>query len=271
MIIIKINNKKYRGVYSWDDITLHQFCELASIEMPESYKSFIEADIQYDDKNTDSINKYVDLVLNISKEDLNEHFPKYYQKVIGVLTNIPEKMIMSLPTDKINEIYEYYFKPFIVSLIYHKPMVHIMGQLQDYEPENITEFFMIGLRRFYLPKTVNIMGQDIPLREEPIVTYTEASDILKDIKMTKDDITRLAYFMAIYCRKKGERYNEKKVMKRQELFMKAPMSVVWTVFFYTLRRLSSSIQAIRLFGGLPKTVKEIVEQARTYKDLAAVG
>ena len=140
-----------------------------------------------------------------------------------------------------------------------------MGQITQYEPPAVRSV-RIGLKRFKLPETVQIMDQEIPLANEPILTYTEASDIFRGMKINKDDVKRLSLFMAIYCRKKGERYDERKALERQEVFMRCPMSVVWSVFFYTLRRLKDSTVTIQLFGRLPKQMEEIVSAARTYRD-----
>jgi len=266
MITIRVGKKKYKGVYNWNDISLRQFCDLAAIEIPASYEAYILADGKFDHERKDSIDQYLDAVLKLTDTDINEVFPGYFRKVIRVLSSIPDKV---LTNEIVNDIYDSYFKPFVLSLIYHTPVIHFMGQIKAYEPDSITKF-KIGIKTFYVPETVNIMGQDIPLANEPVISYSEASDIFRGMKVSKDDVNRLALFMAIYCRAKRERYNESNVLKRKELFMKAPMSVVWQVFFYTSRRLSESRQTILLFGGLGKQIHEVVNQARTYRSLVAV-
>jgi len=264
MVIIRINKKKYKGIYRWEEMTLQKFCDLAVIPMPEGYETYILADGKF---SVDNIDQYIEAVSNITPEQLNVAFPAYYRKVIACLSNIPEKIIRNSPDDKINDLYEYYFKPFTISLLYHTPVIHFMGQIKHYEPAKIKKI-RIGLRTFRLPETVNILDQDIPLAKEPIITFTEASDIFTGMKITKDDVKRLALFMSIYCRKKGEKYDERKALERQELFMKAPMSVVWSVFFYTVRRLPDSTMIILLFGKLPKAIREVVHQVQAYKNLA---
>ena len=269
MITITINRHKYRGVYSWQDITLQKFCQLASIPMPEGYESFILADGRYDFEKKDSVNNYVDTVSKLTDKQINEDFPAYYRQVIECLTNIPYKKIALLSTEDVNTFYEYYFKPFVVSILYNKPVIHFMGQLKDYQPEEFKKVRLGLFKTFRLPESVNIMDQDIPLAKEPIITYTEASDIFRGLRITKDDVKRLALFMAIYCRKKDERYDERKALQRQSIFMKAPMSVVWSVFFYIVRHLPDSTMIILLFGKLPRTTAEIVQGAKTYRNTAA--
>jgi len=265
MITIKINRRKYRGVYSWKDITLKQFCALAAIPMPEGYEAYIIADGKF---TVENIKEYAEEVSKLTDKQIHEEFPAYYREVITCLSNIPASVVLT--GEQVHELYDFYFKPFVASLIYHIPVISFMGKLRKYQPENIKEF-RIGLRRYYLPETVRIMEQDIPLKKETIVAYSEASDIFRGIKISRDDVNRLVYFMAIYCRRRKEKYDEKMVLRRKDLFMRVSMSTVWTVFFYTLRQLPDYSTAIRLFGSLPKTLQETVSAARTYRDMAAAG
>lgn len=264
MIKITINGKKYKGAYSWEDISLSRYCDLAAIPMPEGYKEFIIADGKFSPESQESIDKYIEATSTITDEQLKETFPAYYRKVISCLTDIPDSVV--IPSDKVNDLYEYFFKPFVASLVYHAPLVHIFGKIEDYRP-SMMRSFKIGLQRFYLPETINVMGQDIPMGNEPIVTYTEASDIFRGMKLTKDDIHKMALFMAIYCRKKGEAYDEKKVLDRKDLFMKAPMSVVWSVFFCIIKRLPDYMTITLLFGRLPKTIQQSVSEVRTFQSM----
>ena len=227
MIRITINKKKYKGVYSWDDLTLSLFCDLAAINIPDGYEAYILADGKF---SVENMEQYIQEVSKITDEQINVLFPDYYRKVINCLTDIPYRTIQSLSLDKVNDLYEYYFKPFVISLLYHTPVIHFMGQVTQYEPPKVNSV-RIGLQRFNLPETIHYNGQDIALRNEPIISYSEASDIFKGMKVSREDVRRLAVFMAIYCRKKGEQYDERKALERQDLFMRVPMSIVWTVFF----------------------------------------
>ena len=264
MIRIRIGKKKYRGIYRWDDIPLSQFCNLAEIELPQGYADYILADGNY---SPETVDKYVDAVMGITPEQI-EGFTKYYRKVIGCLTNIPVEVINKLQAERVNELYEYYFRPFVVSILYNAPVIHFMGQIKDYEPPPIRSFKVKG-RRYYLPQTVNIMGQDIPLADEPIITYSEASDIFRGMRISRNDVRRLALFMAIYCRRFLEKYDERKALERQDVMMRVPMSVVWSVFFYTVRRLGGSMLIIQLFGKLPETIREVI--SRTCRNTAVVA
>jgi hypothetical protein len=265
MIRITINGKKYSGVYSWNDMTLSRFCDLASIPVPEGYKEFVLADGKFNEDNQATIDSYVEVAMKIKESELDKEFPAYYRKVINCLTDVPEKV--HIPDDKVTDLYEYYLKPFVISIIYHTPFIHFYGQLKNYRPDVIRSFEVDG-NKFYLPEVVNILGQSIPLANESIITFTEASDMFRGMKLGKDDMHKLALFMAIYCRKKGEEYDEKKVIERKDLFMSSPMSVVWSVFFCIMKRLPDYMTITLLFGALPKTTKDSVSEAWTLRNMA---
>jgi len=265
MISITIGRRKYKGVYRWDDITLERFCRLAAIPMPDGYESYIIADGKF---STETLDEYVQEVSKITDKQLTEDFPLYYRQVIECLTDIPYRKIMLLDRDRVNDMYEYYFKPFVTSLVYHAPVIHFMGEVRAYEPE-VFKSFRIGLETFRLPESVKVMDQVVTMAVEPIISYTEASDIFRGMKVSRNDVRRLGLFMAIYCRKKGEVYNEDRVTERQELMMRCRMSVVWSVFFYTVRRLPGSLVITQLFGRLPKSIREVRDQARIYQGMVA--
>lgn len=265
MIKITINGKKYKGCYSWDDLTLSRFCDLAAIPIPDGYKDFIIADGKFTPDNQKSVDEYVEAVTAITEDQLNVEFMDYYRKVIYCLSDIPQTL--ELPDEFVHDAYEFHFRPFVDSIIYHIPLIYFKGMLIQYTP-NIIRSFNIGLQKFYLPETVNVMGKDVPLKNESILTYAEASDVFRGMKLTADDINKLALFMAIYCRKRGEEYDERKVLQRKDLFMKAPMSVVWSVFFCIIRRLPSSMSFSLLFGSLRRSVRESVSEVRIYRSMA---
>jgi hypothetical protein len=266
LIRITVNKKKYKGVYRWEDLTLQRFCDLAAIAMPPGYEAYILADGKFDSQDQKSIDYFCDVVSKLTDKELKEDFPAYYRKVINCLTDIPLRVINELDNEKVENLYEYYLKPFVCSLLYHFPVIRFMGQITQYEPQQI-KVFRLGGRFYYLPQSITLDGQEIPLANEPILSYSEASDIFRDMKVSKDDVNRLAQFMAIYCRRFNEPYSDKNVLERQHLFMQAKMSVVWGVFFYTCERISASSTIIRLFGSLPKAIHEVREAVDSYRNL----
>jgi len=142
MITITIGKKKYKGVYRWDEITLDRFCTLARIPIPAGYESFIIAESKF---SVDKVDSYLE---DISKIDTSV-FPKYYRDVINCLTDIPVTAEMS--EDQVTQTYEF-LKPFVISLIYHFPVVDYYGTLIEYQPEEVRRFKVRG-DWYYLPES----------------------------------------------------------------------------------------------------------------------
>lgn len=264
MIKITIGRKRFKGIYSWDEITLGKFCELAAIPMPEGYEAFVLADGQYDHERKDSVDHYVRIVSELTDKQINDDFPEYYRKVVLCLSDIPEKY---LTKDLVLDICDWYFRPFIASVIYNAPVISFMGGLKDYTPESV-KHFNIGRERFYLPESITLMGQEIPLAKEPIISFIEANDLFKNISLAKE-CNKLARLMAIYCRKKNEIYSDDIVLSRQQLFTKVPMSIVWSVFFCIAKQLPNYTLPI-LLSGTPERLGEARKRARTYRSMAVV-
>jgi hypothetical protein len=270
VIVISIGKKRYKGIYLWSDMTLRLFKKLSSISIPERYSSFVVADGDVDLSYKPSIDHYIEEISKVTDEDLNVVFPVFYKKVVQTLTDIPESVINELSIDRIEEMFEYYFKPFVITLLYSTPFVYFMGRYKLFEPEYL-EYFRLGWHKYYLPEKVVMNGVEIPLAKEPIVTYSEATDQLKNMmKIGEGDADKLALVMAIYCRRKGEEYSEKKALERKELFMDVTMDRVWSVFFYIVRRQKLSSSNTRLFSDLPKGIRERVGQVRSLKQLDIV-
>jgi hypothetical protein len=105
------------------------------------------------------------------------------------------------------------------------------------------------------------MGQEIPLAKEPILTYAEAGDVFRNMKLSREDVDRLGLFAAIYCRGRREKHTEKGAVKRAAKFENIKMNIIWEVFFCTIRRLPDVTIAGQLYGNLPRTIKETVSEA----------
>lgn len=262
MITVTIGKKKYKGIYSWEEMSLAKFTELAAIPIPAGYEAYVVADGNF---TSDKLDKYIDEISKISDEQLQIEFPAYYRKVITCLTDIPESV--KIPTDKVYELYDWHFKAFVVTLIYHVPVISFFGELKEYTPDRLTNHFVLEGNKYYLPESVMILDDVIPLRKESALTYSEANDLFRGMKIGPSDVNRLGLFMAIYCRLKGEEYKEEIALERKDLMSQAPMSIVWAVFFCIVTRLQGSLSQIRLFGKLPKTMEENVSEARTFKSL----
>jgi hypothetical protein len=243
MIKITIGKKKYSGIYRWDEMSLRKFIQLSVIPIPEGYEAYVLADGKYDHTRMDTVEYYTKVVSELTDQQIKEEFPAYYRKVCLCLSDVPGNM---LTDDMVTELYELYFRPFVCTLIYNAPVISFMGELKDYTSDHV-QSFKVGSECFCLPESITLSGQDIPLAKEPIISYSEASDLFRDLKLTKE-ADKLSRFMAIYCRKKSEEYSDEIVLYRQELMLQVPMSTVWSVFFCITKQLPSYIRPILLSG-----------------------
>lgn len=257
MIKITIGHKKYTGIYRWDEMSLRQFVNLCAIPIPEGYEAYILADGKYDHTRHDSIDEYVRVVNSLTDEQIKKEFPEYYRKVILCLTNIPNHV---LTDELVKELYELHYIPFVVSAIFNAPVISFMGSLKDYIPERV-DYIKLHKDKYYLPESITITGIDVPLAKEPIISYLEAGDIFRDLKLSRQ-ADKLSRFMGIYCRKKGEEYRDEYVLSRQLLFMECPMSVVWDVFFCIAVHLPVYLRTILLYGIRPMRLEDRREQVR---------
>lgn len=267
MIRIQIGRRRYKGPYLWSDITLEQYITLAGIPIPAKYRAYALANEKFDSNKKESIDQYLDTIAEIGEEELTVSFPSFYKSVIQILTDIPPGIIRNLSENQTTQIFDFYLRPFLLSLIFNTPVISLFGQLKDYEPPQISKI-RIGLQVFILPKTIRINGTDNPLAQEPIITYAEACDLFKKSHgFTKDEIVNLPLLMAIYCRKKGEEYDEKRSLERVEIFKKATMDQVWSLFFYISRRLPGSGTFTQLFLTAIKPIKAIIKNLQNYQIL----
>lgn len=267
MIRIQIGRKKYKGAYLWSDITLEQYITLAGIPIPAKYQNYVLTNERFDYNKKETVDQYMDAIAEFTEEDLTVTFPEFYKRVIKVLTDIPPEEIKGLEEEQITQIYDYHLRPFVLSLIYNTPVVSLFGKIKEYEAPMMKRI-RIGSRIYHFPESVRIQGEDIPLAKEPIITYSEACDLfIKSGGFTREDIASLPLLMAIYCRRKGEPYDERKSLERKDIFRKATMDQVWSLFFYTSQRLYASGNFTLLFSAIPKPITKIARAVRTLATL----
>jgi len=263
VIRIQIGRNNYKGAYLWSDITLEQYITLAGIPIPAKYQNYVLVNERFDSNKKETVDQYMDAITEFTEEDLTVTFPEFYKRIIKVLTTIPLEEINRMKEEQITQVYDYHLRPFVLSLIYNTPVISLFGAIKEYEAPMMKRI-RIGARIYHFPETVRIQGEEIPLAKEPIITYSEACDLFRESGgFTKQDIASLPLLMAIYCRPKGEAYNEKRSLERQDIFRKARMDQVWSLFFYTSQRLYGSGNFTLLFSAIPKAIKTIARNART--------
>jgi hypothetical protein len=232
MIQIDHEGKQYTGRTEWGDITLAQFIELSKIPIPEKLRAYFIGLGQLSDL-PESEKAYTDALAAITETDWLKNFPKYYGEVFSVLTDMPKEAIDTINGETRSEMFERFFRHFIMTLCYDIPMMTEDGKQKEYIAPKMDSFDIEG-ETFYFPKSLRIMGADVPMAGEDVVTFSEGADIELAIRsLAQEGLEKFPMFMAVYCRKEGEKYSEDVVMSREELFLKTPMDAVWSLFFYT--------------------------------------
>ena len=222
----------------WVDLTLSDFVALCRIPMPEKLMNLY--------KNAEDKEKWNEAFEAITFEDNEKIHPEYYGKVIGLLSDIPESIIELINAEQRTELFNQYLFHLAYSTVTDYPNIIVDGVTELYEPEEIDELNFKG-GTYYFPKSKNVNGQNTPMSDEPIVTFTEASSIVTTWKKISESGAEYASLVpALYLRKKGEQYSQETTLERSELFKELPMNIIWSLFFYTLKSEMNSLLDIPL-------------------------
>lgn len=236
VIDIEISSQLYKAKTLWHEITLDEFIRVISIDMPEKLVDL------YSHLNDDKL--YSESFDKIGFEDSVKIFPEYYGKIIAILTDIPQEIIDLISWEYRTSLYYKCFHPVCLSGISSAPLsFSVTGKVESFEPEEV-ESFTFEDEKYFLPKSLRISGMSVPMAGEPIITFTEASDILATWHKASEKVVDLAMIAAIYCRKEGEKYSQEIALARAEKFKKLPMSVIWRLFFCITRLTGSLLKDI---------------------------
>ena len=231
MITLTINNVKYKAPQDWSEITLKKFIALCGIEIPEKLRLLWKASAGGNDKEYALVND------SIGVTELEKVFPVYYGHVITCLTTVPQDVVDMMHTALREQLFNKYLRHYVYSTFANMPLHLVNGDLEVYEPAAVKSFKVGGVE-YMLPETLSVYGSDIPMGREQVITFAEASDIEIALRnMAEGAADRLPMFVAIYCRPKGEKYNEQAVIQRAAALNTLPMSTVWAVFFCIYRLL----------------------------------
>jgi len=235
MVTVKIDGKRYDSVDRWSDLTLGKFIELSQIELPKKLKELYYLSTKLNNQDPKELEaakvEYDKFAESITRTDLVRHFPAYYGKVMELLTDIPASVIKNVHADLRSSFFDKYLRIFVLSMIYDFPVDNVGDEIQLYQPPDLDKI-VIDKEEYLFPKTLRIGDQDILMGKEPIVSFTEASDIDLAIQsLLEDGVKSLPLIVSIYCRKEGEEYDQDTALERQGLFLKAKMDEVWSLFF----------------------------------------
>ena len=225
MVRVTVEGHDYSLRNEWGDITLSQYLAIAVIPLPVKLRRKWDSLME----GTDDYDKVKD-----TYRDVIKNYPLYYGKVIGVLSDIPEKVIERIEWSVREQLFNDYLWYIAMSAISQVPLDK-REKVEYYDPIGAAAFTFKG-ETYYLPESLQYGGQKTPLAEERIVTFAEAADIeiaLHDI--AEKGIDGLAQLCAVYLRKKGEAHSDELVLQRMEMFKELPMTAVWEVFFCIMR------------------------------------
>ena len=269
MIKGKLNNIEFSFVDRWSEMTLNQFIEIANLEIPPKLLAMEIANMKVVGASTPKEIEKAELELtkaekDITEEDIIRNFPTYYGNLLKILTDNKQAVEMISWSDR-TSIYDLHLKQFALSLLMENPVQQLNKKLVPYNPKEITGF-KIGKEKFLLPDTVQLFNDKVLMGNEKIISFSESVDMDLALQgLMSGNVNKLPFFMAVYCRKKGETYSQQKVIARQKLFNGLTMDIVWAVFFYIGKLTRKSLGVL----GYYSKVLELNEKAKLFKQVQA--
>ena len=247
MTIIEINGTDYHAFTDWDEISLKRFVRLCNEPMPEK---LFELFRQIHDP--EGYSKAFDA---ISVDESIHELPEYFGKVIEILSDIPADLIELIQAEEREALYYRLFHPIALSSVQNYPIIRDhSGSLVSYTPEDAETIEFKG-EVYQLPKSLRISDIEIPMADEPIITFTEASDVVNTWrKMSERGAETVSLIAGIYLRKDGEVYDQARAMARAKEFEDMPMSDYWRLFFCISGRLK------QLVKDTPSSLERLVMQ-----------
>ena len=223
--MIEINDKHYH-IKNWDTLTISEAEKLTDLKLPEKMRELYTAGTK---------EKFEEAQKEITtKDEIN--FGEYAGEVLKLMSDIPEELIKYMQYHERNDLYEYYCRDIVFSLMLPMPI---------FEPKKI-ESFEFDSETFVLPKTLKIFDKFLPGQSEKSLTFVEGQALFKAYAESQEK-GNLRMIIAVYCRPEGEEYNEQKAIERSEKFGELPMSVAWEVFFCITGLLNISVKTINTY------------------------
>ncbi len=246
MIEILINNKKYNGIEKWSEMSCSMAAELYKIPIPEKLKEYYTLSVE--NKPTE------DCLISITDEQMVKEFPSYYGQVIKILYNVPDKVINKVKHQDRTWLFDTYCRTFILGL-HWSPNMDKIGLKE----------LKCGDETLIIPQSKFVLGQEVPAPDEDAETFAEAADLMLNLERFQGGRYEVATnLISIFCRPKGEVYNESRCLKRAELLKDVKMDVVWEVFFcltefITLRNLHDLQSLIKQAESKKKWLRRLLD------------
>lgn len=252
MIRVKYGEITFNLLDRWSEISLDKFIELADVDIPEKLIQLytLSAKIAQASKQELSLlsSQWDELNKAITYEDNIKIFPEYYGKVISLMSDASDEVIDTIEPEAREELYESVLKGFVLSILFVNPVDVVNGKIKPYNPPSVSNFELDG-EVYHFPESINIFGKEVRFANEQILSFAEACDIdIANNGLKNEGIKKMGMFMAVYCRKKGEKYKENITLQRKDLFNKVSMDIVWALFFcidrYTRTYMECSLSSL---------------------------
>ncbi len=241
MHVVEINGQEYKHKERWDELTLADCADLYPVidDIPDELHKYYEITLLKEGEDRESALR--ELEESLTDEHYLRTFPEYYGKVLVALSNIPEDVMSQVLWDSRELTFKVHSEKFVIGMLF-MPL--------DLNYDNFKKFTFKKVT-YHTQKEEEILGKFIPMKGAETIEFLEASQMMTNAKNLEGGVyERGAHIIAILCRPKGEEYDEKKMLKRAEIFKDLPMSVVFQVFFSLLKStaifrniIPSSIQA----------------------------
>lgn len=272
MIKLTIEGREYSVPSNWSELTLEKFIEICNTEVPKKLAALYEASTALSETDPAKLElaqaRYDQVSSDITEWDLIRRFPAYYGRVMKVF-NIPESVLKRIHHEPRTAFFNQYMSYIVMSIFLQTP-VALDNKLAtvSYTPPKM-DSFILKKKKYLLPESLHLMGEEIPLAEESAVTFAEAADIeVAFSQLREGKAEALPLFCAVYCREPDEVYNEGAVLNRQKEFRKLTMDVVWAVFFCTLELYGKYMNSIH---GYLKGVNRLLQESSQEADLETLG
>lgn len=263
MVHFEINGKNYTSFERWDEMTIAKGIELSTLCLKAPAKLLdyysIIAGIGTIEKKEEHLAKWSEAVGDV---ELIKEFPEFYGRVMVCLSDIPEELMKFASQSTRVVYYKKFFESFVIGIL-HNPI--------DYKHRNILDFIFKG-KRYCLPVTRNILGNDKPMADATAIEFTESADLqIASKNLEAGQFEYSANIIAILCRPMMagilEPYDEKVSLERAEKFKALKMDIVWEVFFCLQKQINLfNLNMVNYF--LMKTVAERKASQADLKSMA---
>ena len=194
MIRVKIAGNDYGIKNSWDDVTLQEFLAVCQLAIPERlrerYAYYLTGDRRKKPPQDDSY------------EDIVKTFPRYYGQVISLLSDIPPEVVDRIEWSVRTTLFQDYLIHIVETVISPSPLtMNEEGKVEPFKGSEVEAVIFEG-ERYLFPKSLRFGDNLIPLSEEKIITFAEASDIQIALhEMATQGVNAMAQVAAVYLRK----------------------------------------------------------------------